>query len=107
MLKKVLTTALISTIIVLVICCGAALSFIIGCSVIHWLTNNIVFGILGGFIAVLFALFHGTLVHIVIGIVCGILIAVVYEYTGDIKCNILLHVFYNSLSIFLGGIVLP
>lgn len=57
MLKKVLTTALISTIIVLVICCGAALSFIIGCSVIHWLTNNIVFGILGGFVAVLFALF--------------------------------------------------
>lgn len=57
--------------------------------------------------AVLFALFHGTLVHIVIGIVCGILFAVVYEYTGDIKCNILLHVFYNSLSIFLGGIVLP
>lgn len=57
MLKKVLTIALISTIIVLVICCGAALSFIIGCSVIHWLTNNIVFGILGGCVAVLFALF--------------------------------------------------
>ena len=57
MLKKVLTTALISTIIVLVICCGAATSFIIGCSIIHWLTNNIVFGILGGCVAVLFALF--------------------------------------------------
>ena len=57
MLKKVLTTALISTIIVLVICCGAALSFIIGCSVIHWLTNDILFGILGGLIAVLFVMF--------------------------------------------------
>lgn len=57
MLKKVLTTALISTIIVLVICCGAALSFIIGCSVIHWLTNNILFGLLGGLIAVLFVMF--------------------------------------------------
>ena len=57
MLKKVLKTALISTTIVLLICCGAALSFIIGCSVMHWLTNNIVFGILGGCVAVLFALF--------------------------------------------------
>ena len=57
MLKKVLTTALISTIIVLVICCGAALSFIIGCSVIHWLTNNIVFGFFGGLVAVLFVMF--------------------------------------------------
>ena len=57
MLKKVLTTALISTIIVVVICCGAALSFIIGCSVIHWLTNNIVFGVIGGLIAVLFVMF--------------------------------------------------
>ena len=57
MLKKVLTTALFYTTIVLLICCGAALSFLIGCSVIHWLTNNIVFGILGGFVAVLFALF--------------------------------------------------
>ena len=57
MLKKVLTTALISTIIVLLICCGAAISFLIGCSVIHWLTNNIFFGLLGGLIAVLFALF--------------------------------------------------
>ena len=57
MLKKVLTIALISTIIVLVICCGAALSFIIGCSVIHWLTNNIVFGLIGGLVAVLFVMF--------------------------------------------------
>ena len=57
MLKKVLTTALISTIIVLLICCGTAISFIIGCSVIHWLTNNIVFGFLGGLIAVLFVIF--------------------------------------------------
>ena len=57
MLKKVLTTALISTIIVLLIRCGAAISFLIGCSVIHWLTNNIFFGLLGGLIAVLFALF--------------------------------------------------
>lgn len=57
MLKKILTTALISTIIVLVICCGAALSFIIGCSIIHWLTNDIFFGILGGLIAVLFVMF--------------------------------------------------
>ena len=57
MLKKVLTTALISTIIVLLICCGGAISFFIGCSVIHWLTNDILFGILGGFIAVLFVMF--------------------------------------------------
>ena len=57
MFKKVLTTALISTIIVLVICCGAATSFIIGCSIIHWLTNDILFGILGGLIAVLFVMF--------------------------------------------------
>lgn len=57
MLKKVLTTALISTIIVLIICCGVAISFLIGCSVIHWLTNDILFGILGGLIAVLFVMF--------------------------------------------------
>ena len=57
MLKKVLTTALISTIIVLVICCGVAISFLIGCSVIHWLTNDILFGILGGLITVLFVMF--------------------------------------------------
>ena len=57
MLKKVLTTALISTIIVLLICCGTAISFIVGCFVIHCLINNIVFEFLGGLIAVLFALF--------------------------------------------------
>ena len=57
MLKKVLTTALISTIIVLVSCCGGAISFLIGCSVIHWLTNDILYGILGGTIAVLFVMF--------------------------------------------------
>ena len=57
MLKKVLTTALISTIIVLLFCCGGAISFLIGCSVIHWLTNDILFGILGGVIAVLFVMF--------------------------------------------------
>ena len=57
MLKKVLTTALISTIIVLLFCCGVTISFIIGCSVIHWLANDILFGILGGLIAVLFVMF--------------------------------------------------
>lgn len=55
--------------------------------------------------SVVFALFHGTLVHIIVGIVCGLLFAVVYEYTGDIRCNILAHMVYNALSIVLGGVV--
>ena len=57
--------------------------------------------------AFVFAFMHGTLVHMGIGFVCGILFAVVYHYTGSLGFSILLHIIYNSLSLLVGFINVP
>lgn len=66
--------------------------------------NMIIAGVVSSLI---FAILHGTVVHILIAFMTGMLFAVVYEYTGDIKCNILLHMLYNSMSVLFGSMVLP
>lgn len=47
-----------------------------------------------------FAFMHGTIVHMFIGFACGILFAVAYQYTGKLWLSILLHMVYNTLSVF-------
>lgn len=51
----------------------------------------------------LFVIIHGTLVHIVPGILLGIFFCEVYEYTKDIKYNILCHILYNLLILSIGA----
>lgn len=55
----------------------------------------------------IFALMHGTIVHIFIAFTCGIFFALVYEIFGKLRYAILAHSVYNLLSIILGGMVLP
>ena len=58
--------------------------------------------------SVLFAMFHGTWVHLYLGFVCGMLFAVLYEYTGNLRISIGAHAFYNFLSVFISGsVVIP
>ena len=54
-----------------------------------------------------FAIMHGTIIHIIIGFVCGMVFAMVYEYTGNIGWSILFHCIYNFMSMFLAGITVP
>lgn len=51
--------------------------------------------------SVVFALFHGTIVHIPTGIIMGIWFALVYEATKSLWVGMLVHGFYNLLA--LGG----
>lgn len=57
--------------------------------------------------AIIFALLHGTLLHILPGIYLGNLFAMVYTYTGKLKYAILFHSLYNFSTLFLGNIIFP
>lgn len=57
--------------------------------------------------AFVFAFMHGTVVHMIIGFVCGILFAVVYQYTKSLRISILMHAAYNVLSLCAGFINVP
>lgn len=57
--------------------------------------------------AFLFAIMHGTLVHILPATVTGLFCCAVYEYTGNIAYNILVHMFYNWFSYTASGIQVP
>lgn len=56
---------------------------------------------------VVFALAHGTLVHMIVAIMCGVLFAVIYEHTGNLVYNIIAHMIYNGLSLFAASIPIP
>lgn len=57
--------------------------------------------------SIIFAAMHGTIVHMIIGIYCGIFFVLIYEYTGHIRYSILVHMIYNTLSVFFGTLKLP
>lgn len=57
--------------------------------------------------SVVFAGLHGTLIHMFIGITFGLFLAMIYEMTHQIWCCVVLHSWYNLLSFFGGGILLP
>lgn len=58
--------------------------------------------------SLVFAVMHGTLIHLYIGFIAGLFFAIVYQTTRKIKYNIICHILYNFLSIFCSGIfVLP
>ena len=57
--------------------------------------------------AIFFAVSHGTVIHLVPTFMLGILSCLVYEYTDDIFCSILLHSLNNLMSLFAGNIPLP
>ena len=50
--------------------------------------------------ALLFAILHGTLLHLYIGFVAGVFFTLIYEYTGLIYYSILFHGLYNFISLF-------
>lgn len=50
--------------------------------------------------ALLFAILHGTVLHLYIGFVAGVFFTLIYEYTGSIYYSILFHGLYNFLSLF-------
>lgn len=55
--------------------------------------------------AFIFALSHMTLVHLPIGILSGVFLAMVYERTNDIKYPIIFHFMFNFLSMFMTNIM--
>lgn len=57
--------------------------------------------------SLVFAIMHGTLVHLPGAFLMGLICVLSYEYTKKIKYPIGVHILYNSLSIFLAGISLP
>lgn len=57
--------------------------------------------------AFIFAFMHGTVVHMIIGFVCGVLFAVVYQYTKSLRIAVLMHMCYNTLSLCSGFINVP
>lgn len=54
-----------------------------------------------------FAMMHGTLIHIIPTFLLSCVCCLVYEYTGRIFMSILLHAANNLFVIWLGGISLP
>ena len=57
--------------------------------------------------AFIFAILHGTVVHLIIGIYCGLYFLFVYEYTGKLRYAILSHMIYNFLSIGFSDLRFP
>lgn len=57
--------------------------------------------------ALLFAVSHGTIIHVVPTFMLGMLSAIIYEYTDNIVYSIVCHALNNSMTLFFGGIVLP
>ena len=54
-----------------------------------------------------FALAHGTLVHLAPALVMGLLCAGIYEFTGKLRYAVLTHIVYNVMSFFAAGIAVP
>lgn len=57
--------------------------------------------------ASIFALLHGTLLHLYPGVVLGLLFTFVYVYTGQLRYSILCHLLYNGFSLLFSGLRLP
>lgn len=57
------------------------------------------------FVSGLFALSHGTLVHLFVGIGVSLLSIIVYEMTGKIKYCIITHALHNFLATALSGMI--
>lgn len=57
--------------------------------------------------ALLFAISHGTMIHMVPTFMLGMLLCIIYEHTNSIAYPILFHVLNNGLTLFFGGVVLP
>ena len=48
--------------------------------------------------ALFFGLYHGNLVQIIYGTICGLLLAYVYEKFGSLKAPVLMHMTMNILA---------
>jgi membrane protease YdiL (CAAX protease family) len=64
---------------------------------------------LAGYIAspIVFAILHGTLVHIPTGILFGLFLCLIYDYTGKLFIPVLLHFGFNLFAIVFSGLVVP
>lgn len=51
--------------------------------------------------AVFFGIYHGNLIQMIYGIICGLLLAYLYEKYGSIKAPILAHILMNLTSVLL------
>lgn len=57
--------------------------------------------------ALLFALMHGTLVHLFLGISTGLFFAFIYTYTGKLRYSIAYHSLFNAMSIVFTNVSVP
>ena len=53
--------------------------------------------------SLIFAVLHGTVIHLITAFVCGMMFAYVYTATHSLLYSILVHVTYNALSIVTTG----
>lgn len=67
------------------------------------------FNIIVGSVAssLIFAVLHGTVIHLITAFVCGMMFAYVYTATHSLLYSILVHVTYNALSIVTTGMSVP
>lgn len=54
-----------------------------------------------------FSILHGTIVHLIVGMYCGIFFLFVFEYTGKLRYSVLAHIIYNILSLGFTNLMLP
>lgn len=70
-----------------------------------WSRLNPWFGLIGS--SLVFALMHGTLVHLPATFMTGLLLASAYAMTGKLRTSIMLHVGYNLAASVLGSATVP
>ena len=57
--------------------------------------------------AIVFAIAHGTLTHMWVAFLGGVLFAIIYDKTRNLGWNIAAHIFYNFLTVVFGVIPIP
>jgi len=57
--------------------------------------------------SLVFALLHGTVLHLYVAFVMGLAFALIYQYTGKLRYSVLAHVFANLLTLVFSAMVLP
>ena len=57
--------------------------------------------------SVVFSMLHGTIVHMIVCMYCGLFFTLVFEYTGKLRFPIFTHILYNTFTIAFSDISLP
>lgn len=54
-----------------------------------------------------FSVLHGTIVHIIVGMLFGLYVTLLYQVSGSLKYAMIAHCIYNLVTLFASSIVFP